>query len=130
MTLLRIQDENTSGLVSHEFLLEVEGVELTLRQLIKLRIDHEVAQHNQKQPEYFNGLVQPTDAERVLNGYRLREKRQVDAEKQYYLALDAFVRNGFFVLVDNRQATELDETIRLTPTSTVSFIKLTPLVGG
>lgn len=31
--------------------------------------------YNQKQPEYFRGLIEPADAERVLNGYKLKAKR-------------------------------------------------------
>ena len=42
-----------------------------------------------KDPEYFRGLVQPTDAERVLNGYRLRQRRKIDWEKQCQCTLDS-----------------------------------------
>jgi len=34
------------------------------------------------------------------------------------------------VLIDNRQAEELDEEFVVGPTTAVSFVKLTPLVGG
>ena len=46
------------------------------------------------------------------------------------LALDGFVRNAFFLIVDGRQVTELDETIPFRPTSEVTFVRLVPLVGG
>ncbi len=130
MIEIKVRDENMAGKVSNEFTLEVQAQDISLRDMIKLRIYHEVAEHNQKTPEYFNGLVQPTDAEKILNGFKLREKRQIDAEKQYYLALDFFQKNGFFVLIDNQQYTDLDELIPLKQTSTISFIKLTPLIGG
>lgn len=130
MVEIKVRDENMAGKVSSEFILEVQVQDISLRDMIKLRIYHEVAEHNQKTPDYFNGLVQPTDAEKTLNGFKLREKRQIDAEKQYYLALDFFQKNGFFVLIDNQQYTDLDELIPLKQISTVSFIKLTPLVGG
>jgi xylulokinase len=37
---------------------------------------------NRAMPEYFHGLVQPTDAERVLNGYRLKQRRPLDWKEQ------------------------------------------------
>jgi len=47
-----------------------------------------------------------------------------------YVALDAFQKNGFFILVDNKQLEELNQEIRLTEHSKISFVKLTPLIGG
>ncbi|MGW4996934.1 hypothetical protein ACWEP8_04650 [Streptomyces hydrogenans] len=45
-------------------------------------------------------------------------------------ALDAFVRNGFLVLVGDRQIDELDETVTVGPATEVVFLKLVPLAGG
>lgn len=77
-----------------------------------------------------NGLIQPTAAEKILNGFKLKKRKLIDAEKQMYIALDAFQKNGFFVLVDDLQADTLEQRVDIRPTNTVSFIKLTPLVGG
>ena len=38
--------------------------------------------------------------------------------------------NGFFLLVDDRQIEDLDEEVVVTVESTISFVKLVPLVGG
>ena len=54
-------------------------------------------------------MIQPTDAERVLNGYKLRAKRKIDWQEQFERALEAFERNGFFILVGDRQAERLDD---------------------
>lgn len=130
MTTLLIKDETLSGDIVREFNIEVPDAPLTVRELIEARVVAEVEHYNRKATEYFNGLVQPTDAERTLNGYRLREGRQVDPEKQVYVALDAFQKNAYFVLIDNRQAETLDEQVHLHPNSVVSFMRLVPLVGG
>jgi hypothetical protein len=37
---------------------------------------------------------------------------------------------GFLILVDDRQAAGLDEAFTVTPTTQISFVKLTMLVGG
>ena len=81
-------------------------------------------------PEYFRGLVEPTNAEKVLNGYKLKAKRKIDWQEQYQKALEAFERNGFFVLVGNRQAESLDQQFEVKVDTEVSFVKLMPLVGG
>ena len=44
--------------------------------------------------------------------------------------VEAFGRNGFVVLVDDRQVEELDEDIELALGTEVTFLKLVPLVGG
>ena len=78
----------------------------------------------------FQGLAQPTELEQVLNGYRLRPQQLIDAEQQVYRALEAFQKNGFFVLVNDRQVESLDQEVWLGTGATASFLKLTPLVGG
>ena len=103
---------------------------MTVRELIRRRVYEEVQEYNLKDPDYFRGLVQPTDAERVLHGYRLRQRRKIDWEKQYQKAIEAFERNGFFILVDDRQVEGLDAEIEIRLNTEVSFIRLLPLVGG
>ena len=75
-------------------------------------------------------MVQPEETERVLNGFRMKKKRAIDPEKQYYVALDAFQKNGFFILVDDYQVDDLQEEILVDDTTKVSFVRLTPMVGG
>ena len=130
MPLLTILDETASGQVLHRLELEISQETLTVRELIARRVHDEVAAYNERQAGTFQGLVQPTASERVLNGYRLLPARRIDAEQQVYRALEAFQQNNFFVLAGDRQAESLDEVVWLGEGATVSFLKLTPLVGG
>lgn len=126
-----LQDETTSGEVVHTTSLRLVSERVTMRELITERIRKEVERFNeQKQREVFKGLVAPTDAEKQLNGYKLRKPRLISFEQQLALALRAFESNGFFVLVDDKQVDELDTPVTLTERSKVSFVKLVPLVGG
>src|SRR5258705_9351169 len=95
---LTVHDETASGQKTNTFTLDCLTERLTVRELIRARIYQEVSDYNQKEPEYFRGLVEPTDAERVLNGYKLKAGRKIDWEEQFRRALDAFHRNGFFLL--------------------------------
>lgn len=130
MAQIIIKDESMTGKLLHQLTVEVEAETITVKDLIRARVFQEVEAYNTKKPGVFNGLVQPEEAESVLNGYRLRKKRKIDAEQQYYVALDAFQKNGFFVLVDDFQIGDLEEPIIFSDDTSVSFVRLTPLVGG
>jgi hypothetical protein len=89
-----------------------------------------VDRYNQTLPETFQGLVQPEESEQILNGFRLKTKRLLDWEVQCRRAYFSFEKNGFLVLVNGKQVTELDERFDLKENSEIDFIKLVPLVGG
>jgi hypothetical protein len=127
---LTIHDESATGETLLELTLNVSAERITVRDLIRQRVWHEVEEYNRRKPDTFRGLVQPTDSERSLNGYRLKHPRTIDATTQFAKAIDAFQANQIVVLVDDRQIESLDEEIRLRPNTRVSFLRLTPLVGG
>jgi hypothetical protein len=127
---LTITDETTSGAITNQIKVRFSDNLTTVKAIIETRVTAEVENYNQRLPEYYTGLVQPGNAERTLNGFKLKEKKQVDAEKQCLVALDAFQKNGYFILIDNIQATDLDQMIVVNENTTISFLKLTQLVGG
>jgi len=128
---IRLIDETSTGKQLSELLLELESERVTARELIVRRVHEEVARHERATTtEVFHGLVQPTETEVTLNGYRFREPRRVDVQAQCQKALEAFDRNGFLLLVGERQVESLDEELLLTPETRVAFVRLLPLVGG
>lgn len=127
---LTVRDETSSGDAIHEFVLEVLTERITVRELIRSRVYQEVQDYNLRQPQVFHGLVQPTDAERHLNGYRIKKPRQLDWKRQFEKAVEAFEGNQVLILVDDKQADSLEEEIVVQPETRVSFLRLTPLVGG
>lgn len=102
----------------------------TLRDLIRGRLQQEVERYNSALPEAFQGLVQPEESEQILNGFRMKTKRPLDCDVQCRRAFTSFEKNGFLVLVDGKQVTELDSQFDLHENSEIDFIKLVPLVGG
>ena len=127
---LTVRDEKANGELIGEQQIGFARQSVTIREIIEARVIQEVENYNAKQPDYFRGLIEPSDAERTLNGYKLKKRKVIDPEQQVYVALDAFQKNGFFVLVNSQQFSQLDSKVELQPDTTVSFIKLTPLVGG
>src|SRR5262249_42854802 len=93
VTTLRVRDESANGDALHEFALEVLTERITVRELIRSRVYQEVQDYNRRQPEVFQGLVQPTDAERTLNGFHMKKQRTIDWQKQFDKAIEAFEAN-------------------------------------
>src|SRR3712207_4499948 len=100
---LTVRDETTAGDTLAELELQLEAERLTVRELIAARVHQEVSEHNAKTGggrERFFGLVQPSEAERERNGYRLAKRRRVGPQRQAAIALDAFERGQILLLVD------------------------------
>ncbi|EKV00352.1 hypothetical protein Lepto7375DRAFT_2460 [Leptolyngbya sp. PCC 7375] len=127
---LNIRDTNTLGDDGPIWVLDFLTERITVQELIRSRVYQEVKDFNVKQPEIFTGLVQPTETEQTLNGYKLRKPRKINWEAQFEKAITAFQSNGFIILVDDEQVTELEEEIIIAPETSVTFMKLVPLVGG
>jgi len=132
LTKLLIRDETTASLgkAEHTFTVHVSGEKISVRELIRQRVTQEVTEFNSHQPAVFRMLVQPNDTERTLNGFKFHKPRFVDPVEQFEKAMEAFEGNGFIVLVDDYQIQNLDDEIALHPETSVTFLKLVPLVGG
>ncbi|NUR32316.1 MAG: hypothetical protein HOV83_41800 [Catenulispora sp.] len=130
MAMVTFVDETTAGDRGTAWHLEIFEERLPLREVIRRRVFQEVAEHNARGGDVFRGLVQPAGAQRRPDGFRLPEPRRVDAEQQAAKALEAFQRNGFVVLVDDRQVEDLDAVVELAVGTEITFLKLVPLVGG
>jgi hypothetical protein len=129
MATVTIVDESTAG-PKRAWSLDILDETITVRELIRRRVYQEVTEYNARQSGLFHGLVQPTDAERTLNGYRLKTPRRLDWEAQYEKAVESFRRRAYIVLVNDRQVAELETAVELGAGAEVTFLKLVPLVGG
>lgn len=132
--LLAIRDETATGQSLYEVALEFLTERITVQDLVRERVRQEVQHFNRKGAQEFQGLVQPEGAEMVLNGrttaFRMQKHRPLDAEEQVTRALEGFSNNSYFILIDDKQAETLEQEFTISPATRVSFVKLTPLVGG
>jgi len=153
--VLEIYDERRPGAereLRHR--LELPAERMTARDLIRCRIEADVALHNAAERARFDRdiaaqeadhdprnawLVTPGAVERALNGplgaygpgTKARKRATViKSEPLIAVALEAFARNGFFMIFDGRQIVDLDEVLTVEQDSTVTFLRLVPLVGG
>jgi hypothetical protein len=125
-----IRDQTGAGRVATETTIEGISERTTLRDLIVTRVREEVARYNAAPADLFHGLVMPEGASPAVRGYTMPRRRLLDWQKQAERALEVFEHNGFFVLVDDRQVTDLDEELELTADSDIRFVRLVQLVGG
>jgi hypothetical protein len=99
-----------------------EGVPCTVRDLIaeRVRFEHE-RRHAPTDGSSPNDIVNlPNDFAR----------KPIDVEEAVGRALAGFAKNGFVLIADGRQLSDLDETIAILPETNVTFIRLIPLKGG
>ena len=127
---LRIYDETPGAERKPAATLRLASEKITARELIHRRVEQEVAAFNATKDNVFQGLVQPSESERLLNGFKLKKRRPLDVDEQVKVALEAFSRNGFVLLFDDRQVEDLDDVVIVTPESSATFLRLVPLVGG
>jgi hypothetical protein len=138
---LTVRDETLDGKAEGDGLaLSLDGLaeRVTVREIIRARVYQEADDHNRRVRQAdagatpYRGLVVPSAAERQLNGpaHGKRVDREVDWRKQFEVACEAFERNGFLLLIDDRQAESLDDEVTLRVETDVVFVRLTMLVGG
>ncbi|NMO51939.1 hypothetical protein HH310_12125 [Actinoplanes sp. TBRC 11911] len=122
MAQVIVRDETMAGRAIGEVVLPGLPERITARELVRLRVREEVARFNAApaRPDTFGGLVRPSDPARS----------RVDWEAQAEIACAGFGRNAYVMIVGDRQVEDLDEVIDLEQAHAVSFIRLTPLVGG
>lgn len=117
-------DETTAGGRGDGWGMEIAEERLALRELIRRRIFQEVAGTRAAR----SGPTAAPAGSRLVR--QARADGPVDPQAQTEAALAAFGRNGFLVLVGDRQITDLDEEIDLSLGTEVTFLKLVALVGG
>lgn len=130
MATVTVRDETSLGETTGELTLEFLTERVTAREVIRSRVYQEVTEYNARQAGLFRGLVQPRDAEQTREGFRLHNPRRIDWAEQYEAALASFAKNRFLLIVDDRQVTDLDTEIELRHDTSVSFLRLVPLIGG
>jgi hypothetical protein len=129
-TTVTIRDEVLGGDASPAWELHVPAERLTVRELLRSRVYQEVQDYNQQCGQVFHGLVQPEEAEKTPNGWKMKKPRLLDWKQQFDRAIEAFESHRILILVNDQQAEALDEKFVIDSQMSVTFLRLTPLVGG
>lgn len=127
--VVTVRDERVPRAQTIELLLTLSARQLTARDLIAERVRAEcdarlLGRDGQTGPV----LIEPDEKESTLNGTKAALEDR--AQRHVQLALEAFESNAFILLVDDRQVETLDEALEVRDDSTITFLRLTALVGG
>ncbi len=128
--MLKIHDEDARGNRFHTIRIINDQDELTVKEIIKRRIENEICKFNLQRPICFFSLVQPEDSEITLRGFRLREHRAIDWQTQFKVAIDAFEKKHFIVNANGKDLQSLDDVISIDQDTDVVMIKFMEIVGG
>lgn len=127
---LKMNDSTMSGKVQETWTIAVVFDRATVREIIEIRVKREVEKYNENCSQYFQGLVQPDETEKTLNGYKMRNVRTIDASEQCKKAIEGYEKNSFILLANDKQTEFLEQIIEINENTEITFIKLIPLVGG
>ena len=119
MVKIVLRDQVVGVPPTHALVLDWQsGVPITVRELISERVQMEYSDLVEHRGAYSDPLVDvgPGGVDLV--------------ENVVTRALKGFENRHFLIVVDEQQVTSLDDTISLLPTTDVTFLRLTPLVGG
>lgn len=113
--------------------------QMLLRDLITRIVLEEVEGYRSRQSDRrLIRILTPSEIERgVASGRVVMDGRgeevpeqQVDPDAAVAAAIQAFEDQFYYVFIDDVQGESLDQPVRLQPDSTVTFLRLVPLVGG
>jgi hypothetical protein len=127
--IITIKDTSLQGAPSSSWQLTLleETSTSTLREVIRSRIYQEVSEYNaRKRSQHLYLITLPPTA----SSNPTEIAPIVDWQLQYERAITAFEQKRYIVLVDDRQVSDLDRSIQITTKSTITFLKLVPLIGG
>jgi len=128
--MIKINDQDVRGNCYHSFRVPNTEEHLTVRNLIKMRIQNEIEKFNMLRPLCFYSLVQPEGAEITSKGYRLKEHRNIDWQQQFEKAIAAFDEKCFLINFDGRDFQSLDDVIETPDLVEINFVKFAEVIGG
>ena len=108
-------------LIAHVVRQEVAAFETRqdARRLDRVLSDEQIARGEQR------GKISPEGRDPAL-----KPPAKVDAESAVAVALEGFVDGLYLVVIDDMEYRDLDAIVHLTPSSRVTFIRLTFLAGA
>lgn len=110
---------------------ELDGLPdtVTLRELLRARIDGEVADYNDDPGEVFQGLVQPADSVRHSHGHKMRSPRPLDADLLIAAAEEAVELGMLLARTEDDTITDLDAQLDLTALDRLDLILQRPVIA-
>ncbi|GAA2042472.1 hypothetical protein GCM10009819_31130 [Agromyces tropicus] len=119
-----------------EHVVDVPAERVSLRDLLVMLVDHELAVHERRRGERrVLRILTPSDlAEGAESGRYGSERRTAPRAPSPDLAraraLEAFEDGLYYVFLDGRQVDRLDDVLEISPESTLRIVRLVALAGA
>ncbi len=129
MASIRIRDVSRSGHeLSHAV---VDGLEssATVHEVLSARIQAEVAAYNAAPGQVYVGMVQPEDAVRYSDGFRMPQPRPLDADRLIQALEEAVDAGAVVFRVGERTITDLHEPLHLDVDDELTTVMQRPVVA-
>lgn len=126
MPTITLQDASLQGQQQSPWQMDIFEEQSTLREILRSRIYQEVSEYHAKKRSQALCLITP----RPVDPQQADATPPVDWQIHYEQAIAAFQKKRYLVLINGRQITKLDASIHLTNQTTITFLKLIPLIGG
>ena len=124
-----MRDQSRAGHVLGGAVVEGLQERTTLGQLLRARIHHEVAVHNQDPGSVYRGLVAPEDGIRHSDGFRMPRPRQLDAERFVRAAREALTAGVVHVRVGDQTFDDFATPLDLRDVDEVVVVMDRPIVA-
>lgn len=102
---------------------------LTLGAVLRARIEGEVGRYNADPGPVYTGLVQPEDAVRYSDGFRMQAPRTLDPGRLVTAAFEAVAAGLVSFEVDGRPVTDLDHEVEPDAVDEIVVILHRPVVA-
>ncbi|WP_430644979.1 hypothetical protein [Agromyces sp. GXS1127] len=119
-----------------EHVVEVRAGPMTLRDLLRVLVRHELAEYERRRVENRTlRILTPADlatgAETGAYGRELRATPKAPTlDAAHARAIEAFDDELYFVFLDDERVEELDAELEIAPESTLRLVQLVALAGG
>ena len=116
---------------------------LTVKELISLTVEEQIRDlfiHRKLDAEKARQILQrqyltETDVQEqsvhgVVKHPTEKPQKEIDPQTEITKAHQGFQQSTYIIVIDGKQIEKLDEVVTLTAQSKITFVRITPLVGG
>jgi hypothetical protein len=126
---VEMRDVSPGGHVLSGATVEDLPARTTLHRILELRVRAEVEAYNADPGTVYRGLVQPEDAIRYSDGFRMREPRPLDAEHLLTAVEEAVAAGVVAFRVGDATVTDIDHEVDVEELGEITVVLRRPIVA-
>lgn len=129
MATIEMRDVSPGGHVLSGATVEDLPDRASLRDILATRVHAEVAAYNAEPGPTYRGLVQPEDAIRYSDGFRMPTPRPLDAEHLFVAIEEAVAAGVVLFRIGEMTVTDLDHDVEVTDEELITTVLRRPIVA-